>query len=193
MVAGRSENVGTATATIEDSIATALPSVIGELVGDIRHLPMEVRALVSSSGSLRRRLETSGRACGIRFCLNLSFARATRAPGAERSLTCHTRDRNDGHIAFLSKAMLPMGSAVVLDFTTRPETQPLGRIQARVRRCRQFASGWFECVAMVGTDARCEPTGSWERFTHWVGEFTGFGPDRRSEFERQVAAKRKSK
>ena len=185
--------MGTATATIEDSIATALPSVIGELVGDIRHLPMEVRALVSSlrqpSAAARNKRKS------VRHPFLFEFVLRARHPrtGAERSLTCHTRDRNDGHIAFLSKAMLPMGSAVVLDFTTRPETQPLGRIQARVRRCRQFASGWFECVAMVGTDARCEPTGSWERFTHWVGEFTGFGPDRRSEFERQVAAKRKSK
>jgi hypothetical protein len=184
--------VGTATATIDATIATALPPIIGELAGDIRNLPFEVRALVASlqqpSAAARNRRKSA------RHPFLYEVVVRTRHPrtGAQRNLTCHTRDRNDGHVAFLTAAMLPVGSEVVLDFTTQPETQPLGRIHARVRRCRQFVSGWFECVAFVGADVRTGPTSSWERFTHWVGEFTGFGPDRRSEFQRSVTVKRKT-
>jgi hypothetical protein len=182
--------MGTATITTPSA---ALPPIIRELAGDIRNLPFEGRALVASlqqpSAAARNRRKSQ------RHPFLYEVVVRTRHPrtGAERTLTCHTRDRNDAHIAFITEAMLPLGSEVVLDFTTRPETQPLGRITARVRRCRQFVGGWYECVAFAGADIRHEPTTSWGRFTHWVGEFTGFGPDRRSEFERHVAVKRRVK
>ena len=76
----------------------------------------------------------------------------------------------------MTDAFLEMGQLVELDFATLAETESLGQVACRIRRCRQFQEGWFECVAQVGVTAR-KPLTLWERLRHWIGETTGFGPN----------------
>lgn len=176
--------------TATASTQATLPPAISRLAGDIRNLPFEIRALVASlqkpSAAARNRRKSVRHPFLYEFALRVRDER-----GENHALRCHTRDRNDTHVAFLTDAMLPAGCEIVLDFTTSPDTHVLGQIPARVRRCRQFVGGWFECVAQAGVEARRERT-SWERFTHWFGEFTGFGPDCRRAAGTQRVRVRKS-
>jgi hypothetical protein len=168
------------------TVTATLPAAIAELAGDIRNLPFEARALVASLQ--RPNAAVRNRRKSVRHPFLYEIAVQIRDPRdgrVERSVRVHTRDRNDTCIAFLADTVVPVGQEIVLDFTASPQTQALGRITAQVRRCRQFVEGWFECVAQVGIEARREPT-TWERFSHWVGEFTGFGPDSRVQAVQQV-------
>jgi hypothetical protein len=90
----------------------------------------------------------------------------------------HTRDRCETRISFLTDSHLSPGQLVELDFSNSPDVASPGRVPGRVRRCRQFYAGWFDCVMQIGVTAR-RPLTWWERTIHWVGELTGFGPDDR--------------
>ena len=162
------------------SQGATLPAGVEALCGRIEAWPVEIRALVAA---LPRRVTPSTRrqARKARRCARhpFSFSAVLSYDHPERGtqkLTVYTRDQNGTHVGFISDVLLTQGQLVELDFTTLPETQSLGRIACRVRRCRQFQEGWFDCVAQVGATAR-RPVTLWGRLRHWIGETTGFGPD----------------
>jgi hypothetical protein len=144
----------------------------------MREWPLEIRALLARI----QRPAPRGRACSRRqlrvpflFEAGLRYEDPQTGP---RRIIVHTRDRTDSRISFLTDTHLLVGQQVELDFTRCAATASLGPVPARVRRCRQFLDGWFDCVVELGDTAR-RPLSWWERTVHWLGEFTGFGPDDR--------------
>jgi hypothetical protein len=154
---------------------TTLPAAAQSLEGCTKQWPIEVRALLAR---LQRSalVKSNRRRGGRRPFLFEAVAQFDDARRGSQRVTVHTRDRTDTHIAFLTDAHLEIGQAVDLDFTVTPATETLGRVACRVRRCRQFQEGWFECVVHIGVDVR-RPLSWRERVLRWLGETTGFGPD----------------
>jgi hypothetical protein len=169
--------------------STTLVPIPEEMVGDVKKLPLELRALFASfsppSAAVRNRRRSPRRPFIYPVAMHV------RTEGDSRNdvtLWVHTRDRNETCISFLADAHVSAGTLVVLDFSGTAETATLGRISCRVRRCRQFREGWFECVVEMGDGQRREVS-AWERFVHWLGESSGFGPDCRRKAA-QYAARR---
>jgi len=156
---------------------TTLPPCAESMRGGTRDWPIEVRALLE--GLQRRKLKPERARRPERkpflFEAAVEFDHPQRR---KQRIIVHTRDRTDSRIAFLTDRCFELGQLVELDFSGCDATAPLGRIPGRVRRCKQFHEGWFDCVIQLGETAR-RPMTWWERALHWLGEATGFGPDDR--------------
>ena len=155
-------------------------NVTEEMTGDVAKLPMEVRALFASfqrKPQVRRERRTGPRRRRqFVFPVPMHVLPPDGSATPSRTICVHTRDRCDACISFLADQMLEMNALVVIDFTTSAETASLGKLQCRIRRCRQFREGWFECLAQFSTSER-KPQSTWQRFKGWLGETSGFGPD----------------
>ena len=145
--------------------------------GDTRDWPLEVRALLAKL----QRCATNTRCLRRQPRDPFFFVASVHFDDPQRKrqqATIHTRDRSRSCVAFMTQAHLELGQLVELDFTQSPATQQLGRLTGRVRRCRQFHEGWFDCVMQLGATAR-RSLSWWERAIRWLGEATGFGPNDR--------------